>query len=70
MEIQRYEMVQGIVHQDPSTNRFHVRCPQHLPARSEERSCDICCEISGARALGWDCEVSRAPGTTAAERQS
>ena len=30
VEIQRYEMVQGIVYQDPSTNRFHVRRSGHL----------------------------------------
>ena len=36
VEIQRYEMVQGIVHQDPSTNRFHVCCSQPSPAGSED----------------------------------
>ena len=39
VEIQRYEVVQGIVHQDPSTNRFHVRsCAPNialLPQRTD-----------------------------------
>ena len=26
VEIQRYELVQGIVHQEPGTNKFQVRC--------------------------------------------
>ena len=43
VEIQRYEMVQGIVYQDPSTNRFHVRCSGHLYMRAQSicsSSCD------------------------------
>ncbi len=44
VEIQRYEMVQGIVYQDPSTNRFHVRS-SGIPYRPAQRiflsSCDV-----------------------------
>ena len=32
VEIQRYETVQGIVHQDLGAKRFHVRHSRSLPA--------------------------------------